>query len=162
MNTKEYNIVVRQWSAHLLRFANAQFRDIDQAKDTVQDAFVVLWDKHENIEAVKAKQFLFSVVYNKCMDVFRQSRPKTEISELHFGIQMDSNFESTYSDKEFLQRALRALPNIQQQLILLRDLEGYDYKEIGEITELSESQVKVYLFRARKNLKEIIRKLEAI
>jgi RNA polymerase sigma-70 factor (ECF subfamily) len=45
------------------------------------------------------------------------------------------------------------LPQIQKSAVLLRDYEGYDYKEIGEILELNESQVKVYIFRARKNLR---------
>ena len=45
-------------------------------------------------------------------------------------------------------------------MILLRDYEGYDYKEIGEITGLSESQVKVYIYRGRVALKEFIGKFE--
>jgi RNA polymerase sigma-70 factor (ECF subfamily) len=49
--------------------------------------------------------------------------------------------------------ALNNLPQIQKSAVLLRDYEGYDYKEIGEILELNESQVKVYIFRARKNLR---------
>jgi RNA polymerase sigma-70 factor (ECF subfamily) len=57
---------------------------------------------------------------------------------------------------EVLEEALNRLPAIQKQVILLRDYEGYDYKEIGKITDLTESQVKVYIFRARKSLKAYI------
>jgi RNA polymerase sigma-70 factor (ECF subfamily) len=45
---------------------------------------------------------------------------------------------------------------------LLRYYEGYSYQEIGEITDLSEQQVKVYIFRARKFLKEYIGTIEAV
>ncbi len=69
----------------------------------------------------------------------------------------------SYSDiKEVLNKALDKLPEIQKTVLLLRDYEGYDYAEIGEITNLSESQVKVYIFRARTFLKSYIVKLEVI
>mgnify|MGYP002152686501 CR=1 FL=1 len=68
-----------------------------------------------------------------------------------------------YSDlNEILHEALNTLPEKQKSVILLRDYEGYSYQEIGEITEMSESQVKVYIFRARKALKNYIGSIEAV
>ncbi|MFN3343931.1 MAG: RNA polymerase sigma factor, partial [Flavobacteriales bacterium] len=68
-----------------------------------------------------------------------------------------------YSDlKEILNEALQKLPEIQRSVVMLRDYEGYNYEEIGEITNLNESQVKVYIFRARKFLKEYIGSMEAV
>jgi len=61
-----------------------------------------------------------------------------------------------------LNEALNKLPEIQRSVIMLRDYEGYDYNEIGEITGLNESQVKVYIFRARKFLKNYIGSIEAV
>ena len=58
--------------------------------------------------------------------------------------------------------ALNKLPEIQRTVILLRDYEGYNYSEIGEITGLSESQVKVYIFRARNFLKNYIGAMENV
>ena len=46
------------------------------------------------------------------------------------------------------------MSEVQRSVVMLRDYEGYDYSEIGEICKLSESQVKAYIFRARKQLKE--------
>ena len=63
-----------------------------------------------------------------------------------------ANFEL----KEWLHYGLNSLTEQQRSLVLLRDYEGYSYQEIGDITSLTESQVKVYLFRARKALKEYI------
>ena len=68
-----------------------------------------------------------------------------------------------YSDlKEILNRGLDQLPEIQKTVLLLRDYEGYDYAEIGSITNLNESQVKVYIFRARTFLKNYIGKQEVV
>ena len=54
------------------------------------------------------------------------------------------------------------LPEIQKTVVLLRDYEGYNYSEIAEITDLSESQVKVYIFRARKTLQSYLKDLELV
>ena len=58
--------------------------------------------------------------------------------------------------------ALARLSETQRSLVLLKDYEGYYYEEIGQITGLSSSQVKVYLHRARLQLKEYIVKVENV
>jgi RNA polymerase sigma-70 factor (ECF subfamily) len=61
-----------------------------------------------------------------------------------------------------LQRALELLPHDQKMVLMLRDYEGYSYEEIEEITGLSESQVKVYIYRARVSMKKYLGKMEAV
>jgi RNA polymerase sigma-70 factor (ECF subfamily) len=71
--------------------------------------------------------------------------------------------DNEFSDvKEVLNQALERLPDIQRSVILLRDYEGYTYQEIGEITGLNESQVKVYIYRGRVALKNYIGRLENV
>lgn len=60
---------------------------------------------------------------------------------------------NTFESQQVVERAVNILPPLQKSIILLRDLEGYAYKDIGEILDLTEAQVKVYLFRARKKIK---------
>ena len=64
--------------------------------------------------------------------------------------------------KEILERALARLSETQKSLVLLKDYEGYSYEEIGQIMNLSESQVKVYLHRARVQLKDYLVKVENV
>jgi DNA-directed RNA polymerase specialized sigma24 family protein len=59
--------------------------------------------------------------------------------------------------KDIIDRSLQQLPPLQRSIILLRDYEGYNYKEIADILELNESQVKVYLFRGRQRIKDLIK-----
>ena len=162
MNTTEFNTIVRQWSPHLLRFARRQLNSMDTAKDAVQDAFEVLWKNKDSIDAIKAKQYLFTVVFRKGIDSFRMRKNETDIDVLSNVPASSRGIDVTYSDKELVTMALEQLPDLQKQLILLRDLEGYDYNEISEITGLNMSQVKVYLFRARKSMKETITTIEAL
>lgn len=64
--------------------------------------------------------------------------------------------------KKVLDRALAQLDEQARALVLLKDYEGYSYDEIGQITELTESQVKVYLHRARKQLKNYLVSVEHV
>ena len=64
--------------------------------------------------------------------------------------------------KRVLERALTKLDEQSRALVLLKDYEGYSYEEIGQITGLNESQVKVYLHRARKVLKEYLISVENV
>lgn len=135
---------------------------MDAARDAVQDAFEVFWKNKDTVDSSKAKQYLFTVVFRKGIDNFRMRKNETDIDMLNNVSSSAKAHDAVYSDKELVGMALEQLPDLQKQLILLRDLEGYDYNEISEITGLNLSQVKVYLFRARKSLKETITAIEAI
>jgi len=72
-------------------------------------------------------------------------------------------YESQYTDlNEILHKALDLLPEQQKSSVMLRDYEGYSYKEIGEITGLSEAQVKINIYRGRVALKNFIGKIETV
>jgi RNA polymerase sigma-70 factor (ECF subfamily) len=73
-----------------------------------------------------------------------------------------TEFSVSIDLQEVLTEALEKLPEIQRSVVLLRDYEGYNYAEIAEITGLNESQVKVYIFRARQTMKDYIKKLELV
>ncbi|HVA97710.1 MAG TPA: sigma-70 family RNA polymerase sigma factor, partial [Bacteroidia bacterium] len=64
--------------------------------------------------------------------------------------------------KEVLNDAVNKLSDVQRSVVLLRDYEGYSYQEIGKITELTEAQVKVYIYRARVFLKNYIGSMDAV
>jgi len=72
-------------------------------------------------------------------------------------------YESQYTDlNEILHKALDLLPEQQKSSVMLRDYEGYTYKEIGEITGLNEAQVKINIYRGRVALKNFIGKIETV
>lgn len=64
--------------------------------------------------------------------------------------QQHSNMKKTLMD------ALNRLNETQKSLVMLKDYEGYNYEEIGQIMDLTESQVKVYLHRARLALRNYL------
>jgi len=137
-----------------------QTRDKDAAKDLVQEAYLKLWQKHDNVDFKKAKSYLFTTGYNKMIDDYRKNSRQELIQETHT---KQHTHSEQYSDlSEVLEEALNKLPEIQKSVILLRDYEGYSYDEIGEITGLKASQVKVYIYRGRLKLKEYLVSVEHV
>jgi RNA polymerase sigma factor (sigma-70 family) len=160
MSTGEFNKCVELFADRIFRFILKNIRDEDDAKDVVQNTFEILWKNHEKIEFEKAKSYLFTVSYHNMIDGIRKMKRITRLEENHTLI---SNEEKHYSgSREILDEALSRLTDIQRTVVTLRDYEGYDYEEIGKITGLSESQVKVYIFRARQALKNYLISVEKV
>ena len=130
------------------------------AKDIVQDTYEKVWRKVNDIESTNAKSYMITVAHHTLVDFTRKAKKQGDYTE---ELENSLKHEKHYSDiKEILNIALDKLPEIQRSVVLLRDYEGYDYIEIGKITNLTESQVKVYIFRARAFLKNYIGKLEVV
>ncbi|MBI9035214.1 MAG: RNA polymerase sigma factor [Bacteroidales bacterium] len=160
MTVKEYNLCVDKYADGVYRFILKNIRDQEKARDIVQDAFARMWEKAGQIAYEKSKSYLFTSAHNRMIDVIRKEKKQSPMEESHYN-HLSTNRQ--YSDlKEVLDEALGRLPEIQRSLILLRDYEGYSYEEIGEITELNASQVKVYIFRARNFLKQYIGSMDHV
>ncbi len=160
MTVSEYNKCVDNFSDGVYRFILHNIRDKDDAKDIVQDTFEKLWMTYTNVNFEKAKSYIFTTAYRTMVDKIRRAKKSEKMEDSHLNTLTDNRH---YSDvKQVLNEALTKLPEMQKSVILLRDYEGYSYQEIGEITNLNESQVKVYIYRARTFLKEYIGSVENV
>ena len=158
MTRKEYNRCVEEHADGLYRFILKNIRDEEKARDIVQESFVKVWQKVEEVQFEKGKSYLYTTAYRTMIDELRKDKRTDRLED--YMMHRESSFNS-YSDvQEVLEEALKQLPEIQRTVVMLRDYEGYAYGEIGEITNLSESQVKVYIFRARMSLKNYLQKID--
>lgn len=154
MTVSEYNKCVEQFSDNLFRFLVKNIRDEEKANDLVQDTFEKLWRKVETVTYSKAKSYLFTTGYHTMIDLIRREKKQGDFEEVN---PMKLAHDRQYSDlNEILHQALETIPEQQRSVVLLRDYEGYSYKEIEDITGLNESQVKVYIYRARVALKKYL------
>ena len=160
MTTSEYNSCAEQFSDGMYRFILKNIKDDDTAKDIVQESFVRMWVKVKDVSYEKAKSYLFTTAYHTMIDHIRKNQRLTSMEGIYDSKYQDHN--SFNDHKEIIDEAVGKLPEIQRTVILLRDYEGYSYEEIGEITGLNESQVKVYIFRARLFLKQYIVSLDLV
>lgn len=158
MTTKEYNQCVRQHSDKVFRFLLKQLAHRADAEDLLQLSFEKLWKKREQVSFEKSKSYLFSIAHNSMIDHIR--RKKFVQSYQNVPERAGGEFAHQLEARDLMEKSLVGLSNIQRSLVLLRDYEGYTYDEIAQLTELSLSQVKVYLFRARKKMQNNLTQLE--
>ena len=160
MTDKEYNECVTNYADNVYRFILKNLRHEDDAKDVVQTAFEKLWVNRQGIQPEKSKSYLFTVAYHQMIDHIRKT--KRIFLKEDFVDDMRIVDKPSNDLKKLLENALSRLNEMQRSLVLLKDYEGYSYEEIGKITGLNESQVKVYLHRARLQLKNYLVKPENV
>jgi len=158
MTPQEYNRAVEEFSDRIYRFILKSMNETERARDVVQDSYEKLWMNVNDIEYPKAKAWLFSTAYNGMIDILRKEKRIISTED-----DIDEPYEGGYSDlNEILHECLNKLPDYWRSVILLRDYEGYSYKEISDITGQSESQVKINIYRGRMAMRKMIGKMEMV
>jgi DNA-directed RNA polymerase specialized sigma24 family protein len=143
MTAREYNDCVTRYADNVYRFILKNLGHEEDARDVVQSAFEKLWINREQVDGERSKSYLFTIAYNQMIDHIRKHK-RVSLRD------------------EFREEALNRLSETARSLVLLKDYEGYSYEEIGQITGLNESQVKVYLHRARLQLKNYLVSIENV
>lgn len=150
-----YNNIVDQYSDRIYYFLIRLLGDEEVASDLTQDTFMQLWNHRDNVDPEKIKSWLFTTARNKAFNQIKKSREiRWEQSFEEIGECRSS--ELTFEYRDFLDQGFKLLTPEQRSLVLLRDLEGYDYNEIAELSGVPQQHVKARLFRARKRLKSIL------
>ena len=160
MTEREYNKCVDEHADAVYRFILKNLQHEEDARDIVQSAFEKMWINRDKVVPATGKSYLFTVAYHQMIDHIRKSKR----IQLQDDFSADMRVERAVSpgSKKELEAALQRLTPLQKSLILLKDYEGYSYEEIGKITALNASQVKVYLHRARILLRDIVGRPEYI
>jgi len=151
----------RQWvdayQDHAWTLARYLLKDAAEAEDVCQEAFVKLWHHRDEIDPGKARAWLMKVTRNACLDRLRRRKP---MLELHEEAESDGRVAEPHEDARrqelgrWLQKAIAALQEPYRSLVVVRDVHQNSYEEVADALELSLTQVKVYLHRARKQLRE--------
>ena len=158
MTEREYNECVNLYADNVYRFILKNLRHEADARDVVQGAFEKMWVSRETVDNERCKSFLFTVAYHQMIDHIRKNK-RISLRE-EFNENARGTVDLKLDTKRILNEALNKLSDLQRSLVMLKDYEGYSYEEIGKITALNESQVKVYLHRARLQLREYIVRVE--
>jgi len=114
---EEFKISVDEFGPRLLQFALRHIGDIDMAKDLVQESYIALLGKIEDVEPAKAKPFLFAVINNKIKDFYKLRKNTSELSDFH---KTSSAQAADYENKDIVKLALSKLEPMEKQLIILR------------------------------------------
>lgn len=155
MNTIEYERFVSTHRGRVFGYLRKITTSVEQAEDICQSTFGKLWVHIDNIPTKKAFNWCCQVGKREMINQYKKNKRIVRFrddEECRFV--GDSVDVSKFDVKDIIREELNNLTPIQRKLILLRDLKGYTYGEIGDKLNITEPQVKVYLFRARKQLKD--------
>ena len=158
MKRHEYNQAVESHSDKLYGFALRFLRSKADAADIVQDVFEKLWMNRKKVEPEKAKSWMFTCAHHAMIN-FMNKKQRLCLTGYNALPEKGSSQVPAFETRDIVDRAVSILPPVQKSIVLLRDMEGYSYDEIGSILGLSPSQVKVYLFRARNKMKKQLKNL---
>ena len=136
----------------------------EDAENIVQDVFVVLWEKKDEIElSVSLTTYLFTLVKNRCLNFLRHQLIEEEYNtylkeELNFKLysleSLDYSYQSEKELQEIIQRALDTLPERCREIFIKSRIEGLKYKEISEELGISVNTVENQMVTALKKLRE--------
>ena len=130
------------------RFLNDQ----DEAKDLVQQIYLKLWDKRNELKSFNNNEaYVIKMTRNACLDKLKLAKDKVDIA--NYGKSEDAKYDSIES-VEVIRRIIENLPNLQQRIIELRDIDGYTFDEIAELLDLSINSIRVSLSIARKKVRK--------
>ena len=143
-----------------------------EAEDAVQDSLIRVWEHREEWEQIESiEAYALTICRNISLDMAGkaghgnvQLSEEIRVKSEEFSI-LNSQFsiEERFDQKERLslvRQIMDTLPEVQRSIMELRDIEGKTYQEIGNILKLTESQVKVYLHRARTSIRQQTEKIE--
>lgn len=146
----------------LFRFIFFKSKDKQLAQDIVQDSFVKYWDKMENIGEGKEKSYLFTTAKNLLYNTYEHKKvvDKYQESLSHSTKTTTPLFELEVAEfKSELENAIANLPDKQREVFLMHRIEGYKYKEIAEMLELSQKAVEKRMSQALITLRKLCTKI---
>ena len=161
-NEKAFEELLRRYENQLYMFCVIVLKEKSEAEDIVQETFLRFYKSLESIDPEKnIKAFLFRIAKNLCIDFLRKKKPVytdnlQEISDSSHPL----NLICRTLDQKILYNALKKLPDIQKEAIILKYKADMKYSEIARVLNKSESAVESILVRAKKKLKENLKETD--
>ncbi|MBQ9310571.1 MAG: RNA polymerase sigma factor [Bacteroidales bacterium] len=159
MTEREFHRLYLPLAETLYRVAFYILESKDEAEDAVQEVYVKLWSGRDTLENVQnPKAYSISMLRNLCIDRIRKASRTVDIPVPE---KEDDGFDqdAAIDQKERLGKvlaAVKSLPDLQREILLLRTVEGLSYEEIAGRTGKSYLTLRVLLSRARATLKNAI------
>jgi len=134
----------------------------EAAEDATQDVLLKLWSRNNKLKHyANLEAFAMTVTKNHCLDQLKlkQNNNLKIVHSNYDNNQTNIHVQLEYTDElEQVEHILKELPQQQQLIFQLRDVEQYEYEEISEITQMNETAIRVTLSRARKKIREELQK----
>ncbi len=157
---KQYQQAITQYRQRVFSFANYSLRAREDAEDITQDVFIKLWQNWQRLDHSKLNAWLMRVAHNAVVDHVRKHKKANEQVDDYAELEDQASEEYSGGDlddrafKQQLMEAIKSLDDPFRSILVMRDIEGMSYTDIQQSLDISASQVKVYLHRGRRKLRE--------
>lgn len=144
------------------QFIYFKVRDSDVAVDLAQQTFLNAWrsvDKYHDI-GLSFSAWLYTIAHNLVVDYFRKKDQAIRIYDILETLSQEPTFVDQTINRDQLDRAIAKLNEVEQQVILLRFLEGFTTQEIAKILKKSKGAISTVQYRALAKLKKIAERME--
>lgn len=159
MELKQFKTVVFPLRNKLINYARTLTNNDSDAEDAIQEVMLKLWNMREKLEEYQSVEALaMKMTHNLCMDMWRKKRSGTLPLEQVRGAgetESPENVLETKDEYRLICEIVSSLPSLQQTMMRMKDIEGYENKEIMEITGCSSESVRSNLSRARKKVRDV-------
>lgn len=157
-----FNLIVDQWKDKIHRFAYRFLMDSDDANEITQKTFIKAYQKIDTLdEPGKFSPWLYRVANNLCIDELRRAGRKN-IDTIADWSEHESENKSPQKNlekselSELLQKALMTLPDEQRVVVVMKQYEGFTFREISEILEQPENTVKSRMYYGLKSMRSTL------
>lgn len=160
-NDKSFEEIMQRYKDKLINFIIGYVRNFEVAEDLSQDTFVYVLINRKNYDfRYSLKTYLFLIAKCRAINYIKKQKRNVQFSDmiledLHI-MDMDESLIKK-ENKEIILNALSKIKIEYQILIYLRDIQGFNYKEICKILDKTMAQVKISIYRARKSLEKVLR-----
>lgn len=158
MQTSDFLHLVQPVKDKLFRLAKRLLISVEEAEDATQEVMLKLWKQKDNLHKYTSVEALaVTMTKNYCLDQLKSKRTHnlslahSNYSDNSPSIERKIEGEDTW---KWVEKIIQALPEQQKMVFQLREIEGYEYREISEMLDMSETNVRVTLSRVRKLIKE--------
>ena len=156
-----FRVLLEKYQAPAFSFAFKILRDEHDARDVVQESFIIIWQKMETYDPNRSfKNWLFKILYNKSIDIIRRRTRKQSAYDLERFVELDEQvargLDVRLENKELaalIELLTEGLPEKQKMVFTLRDLQGLSVDETAEISGMTDESIKSNLYHARKHLR---------
>ncbi len=148
----------------MFRLSLGYLKNRDDAEDAVQEVMVKIWNMQKKLDDIKNTQaFAMTVTRNHCLDKLKSKRNRFLSLNEDIAKQEETTPDESFETSDMVatvKKVITQLPEQQRTIVNLRDIEGYNYDEIMEITGWELNYLRVNLSRGRKRIKETIIKMQ--
>ena len=157
MNQKEFLDKVLPFKDKVYRLAKRLLVSSDEAEDATQELYLKLWKNKTKIESYdNVEAYAMMMIKNYCLDQLKSKRASNlKLVHSNYADENSSlqNQVEVEDSTDILKKMIDELPEKQKMIIQLRDIENYEYHEIGKVLDMEPTAIRVALSRARKTLR---------